>query len=596
MAEIAELPPVESNQPEEEQIAETDESQPAFETEDAGNVDAVDEAKAEPDEEREKLLEKISNIVEESKLPEDADFLLAKNYLTSKVGVKHPISLYDHITTLIMKSMQSRNSNAVDDFERLSLAVKKSSLTVDQSKLMTSLNVNETSVHKVSAQKRLELLKPAFGESAETDLGDIPDMMDLASLWEWAGINFGKEDSYLLFLSIKRLIEVKQLKSVRLWGKLFGLEANYIVAEGELKEGAEDIEESIANPPEANYAPIETEAPSSDEVEVKPTNPGPQGVAKPKQYSPLPKENRIGANKYIYYVCSSVGGAWTRLPDVIPERLQEARHIRKYLTGHLNATVDSYPPFKGKEAQYLRCQIARISAATVISPKGYYMVDGDGEDSEDGGSPSVIINPEFEGISNDQLSNLGNWVHHAPYILPQGRVVYEAPKLIKEQRLGEEDEGDDEQEEESTAEPERGPQTLSSISADQDHGNTAAWSARVCSRHSPIKFSPVALRSNVWPGAYSLSYNDKFANIYIGDGLKDLGNPEQNYAPQQLPNFEVEYAVPENSENPDLLVEQIDPTVEEENAFLETKKSADDEEDGQEAGEEGEEKLEDDDE
>ena len=44
----------------------------------------------------------------------------------------------------------------------------------------------------------------------------------------------------------------------------------------------------------------------------------------------------------------------------------------------------SYPPFPGNEANYLRAQIARISAGTHISPIGYYMFDEEEEEEEDG--------------------------------------------------------------------------------------------------------------------------------------------------------------------------------------------------------------------
>jgi hypothetical protein len=46
-------------------------------------------------------------------LPEDTEFTLAKSFLSSKVGVKHPISLYDHITEVIMQALESRNTNTV---------------------------------------------------------------------------------------------------------------------------------------------------------------------------------------------------------------------------------------------------------------------------------------------------------------------------------------------------------------------------------------------------------------------------------------------------------------------------------------------------
>ena len=69
--------------------------------------------------------------------------------------------------------------------------------------------------------------------------------------------------------------------------------------------------------------------------------------------------------------CNSVAGKeWVRLPPVTPVQIAGARKMRKYFTGRLNAAVSSYPPFPGTEANYLRAQIARISAATHVSPLG----------------------------------------------------------------------------------------------------------------------------------------------------------------------------------------------------------------------------------
>jgi radial spoke head protein 4A len=169
--------------------------------------------------------------------------------------------------------------------------------------------------------------------AADSDLGDIPDIMDLASLWEWAGVSFGKEDTFLLCLSIKKLVEKQQLKSVRLWGKIYGRKANYIVAEAELKEGVEDVDEAAAN----SLEPVEN-LDTSFNTPLDSKTPTP----KVKKFAPLAKENRSGLNKYIYYACHYVGGSWIRLPDVIPERLQESRKIRKYFTGVLDTKVRLY--------------------------------------------------------------------------------------------------------------------------------------------------------------------------------------------------------------------------------------------------------------
>lgn len=45
--------------------------------------------------------------------------------------------------------------------------------------------------------------------------------------------------------------------------------------------------------------------------------------------------------------------------------------------------VVSYPPFPGNEINYLRAQIARISAGTHVSPMGFYQFEEDEEEEEE---------------------------------------------------------------------------------------------------------------------------------------------------------------------------------------------------------------------
>ena len=80
----------------------------------------------------------------------------------------------------------------------------------------------------------------------------------------------------------------------------------------------------------------------------------------------------------------------------------------------------------------------------------------------------IIINPEFEGLSNAELANAANWTHHVPYLLPQGRTVWENPTAKPEGEEEEEkEEGKEEEEPEEELEPEVGPALLSPISNDE---------------------------------------------------------------------------------------------------------------------------------
>lgn len=143
----------------------------------------------------------------------------------------------------------------------------------------------------------------------------------------------------------------------------------------------------------------------------------------------MPREEiGTGANKCVYYVCKEPGLTWTKLPSVSPAQITAARQIRKYFTGRLDSPIVSYPHFPGNEANYLRAQIARLSAGTHVSPMGFYQAkEEEEEEEEEPGQTSNEENPDFEGIPvSEMATSLSSWVHHVQHILPQ------VPKSSKE--------------------------------------------------------------------------------------------------------------------------------------------------------------------
>ena len=82
----------------------------------------------------------------------------------------------------------------------------------------------------------------------------------------------------------------------------------------------------------------------------------------------------------------TAGDPWQKLPHVTPAQISTARVICKLLTGDLDAEVITYPPFPGTEKNYLRAQVARITAGTQISPANYFTAgDEEEEEPEEGG-------------------------------------------------------------------------------------------------------------------------------------------------------------------------------------------------------------------
>ena len=67
--------------------------------------------------------------------------------------------------------------------------------------------------------------------------------MELSFFFEQAGVGLNREEMIRIWLSLKNLVDTHNLQHVRFWGKVFGTEQNYYVAEVEYREGDEQEEE-----------------------------------------------------------------------------------------------------------------------------------------------------------------------------------------------------------------------------------------------------------------------------------------------------------------------------------------------------------------
>ena len=273
-----------------------------------------------------------------------ADLSAAKALLQKQVNGN---SVYDHLADVLLKVIAENPDDAVEVFEALSASVKRNRFNVGadtaagkgvaESKSDPDVAAAQAA-WAVSAEALFKAPEPAEGVD---EPAPVQDLADEANYLEWAGVNLGREEAFRLSLALKHLAASVPVTGLRFWGKILGTAGDYIVAEGVL--GGEEGEEAR----DSNGVLIE--------------NPG------------------EGANKFTYFVCSYAGGAWTKLPNVTPEQVVVARQIRRFFTGDLDAAVGGHPPFPGTERNYLRAQIARISAASTLSPSGYYVA---GEDEE----------------------------------------------------------------------------------------------------------------------------------------------------------------------------------------------------------------------
>ncbi|XP_036381583.1 radial spoke head protein 6 homolog A [Megalops cyprinoides] len=502
-----------------------------------------------------------------------------------KNSTKSNLNLYDHLVRLLTKVMDERPENAVDVIEDMSREVKRAGLRDTQGTLRDTPTI---SAAQLLAEQQRALFSRGGGDEAETEEElvetPLPNVAELSFYLEQAGVGLGREETQRISLALKQLVDTQPLQRCRFWGKILGTEGNYLVAEVEYREGEEE-EEGSAQEEGAEEDAKEggDNDEGEEEEEAQEIDPLPISTYKPPPVVPK-EENRTGVNKFTYFVCREPGLPWVRLPAVTPAQITAARQIRHFFTGNLDAAIVAYPPFPGNEANYLRAQIARISAGTQVSPLGFYQFgEEEGEEEEETARDSFEENPDFEGIPvPEMVDSLSNWVHHIQHILQQGRCVWVNLAEKPEEDFEEEAEEEEKEEEPDEPEPEVGPPLLTPLSEDAEINNTPPWNSRMSSTLIP-QYAVAVLRSNLWPGAYAYATGKKFENIYIGWGLKFVG---EGYTPPVPPAPQHEY--PSGEE----ITEALDPSLEEEQAMraaLEEQRAAQEEAEEMEGDEEEEE-------
>ncbi|KAK7506211.1 hypothetical protein BaRGS_00002323 [Batillaria attramentaria] len=286
-------------------------------------------------------------------------------------------SLYDHLSTMLTDVLDRKPSNAVDHLEKQSSVLKTS-------RMRTKVNFKHKRVNGQNsdiARKEWNLFKAigrampnAEPEDAEPDLGPqeallcLPNLMHQSHLFSSAGAGLPSHFYVRITLALRELAQAWPLISLRLWGVVHGLHADYTVAE-ELEQRSATTEMPSLELVHAFYL-FQDAIIQSQSEEIKP-------LYKPPRKVPCEPAG-VGLNRKVYFVCSQLGTPWVRLPHVTPAQIQAARKIRKFFTGARD---------------------------------------------------TCVVDLDFDGVSMRDLHDPGmtSWVHHANYILPQGRTTWFNP-------------------------------------------------------------------------------------------------------------------------------------------------------------------------
>eukprot|EP00968_Pinguiococcus_pyrenoidosus_P012080 scaffold1023_cov313-Pinguiococcus_pyrenoidosus.AAC.10 len=390
----------------------------------------------------------------------------AKQYLCAED--ENGQSLYAHLSDVILQILVDQPADARENFEHISAAVKDKTFAPPAPVDIID-GVKKTAEKPGHAQQlewatRAAKLYEVPDEPAEGGPA-VPDLLDLARMYELAGVSFGAEATFRLYLSIKSFAEKNAeagYESFRFWGRIATRAGFYYILE----------------------------APTADEIEIE---------------DATKMEGPEGANKFTYFVSSSTCSEWTKLPHVSSKQLVVASQLRRYLSGNLEATVPGYPPFEGTEAHFLRAQVGRISAECGISPSGFFEAD-----EEAGLEPAPAKLKDAEGLAEappsmgEDLRSLEGWVRHEMLITSIGRC-----RALPEP---EEDENGEvpELEQPEIKEP------LGALADDEE----GSWALRTCPGGAGATAAAfVVVRSLKWPGAFAIAGAGKFTNIYVGDAV-----------------------------------------------------------------------------
>lgn len=69
----------------------------------------------------------------------------------------------------------------------------------------------------------------------------MPNISEEAAMFDWAGINFGDDNVYMLQKSLKRLAVMSGASPIKFFGKIYGTSKDYWIAKGQLDYSEEKM-------------------------------------------------------------------------------------------------------------------------------------------------------------------------------------------------------------------------------------------------------------------------------------------------------------------------------------------------------------------
>lgn len=238
-------------------------------------------------------------------------------------------SLYAHLTELLELALGETNPHKqLAHFEILSDFLKKHHFRY-QDYLDSEAVLRLRPRHSASRQWAKLVSELLLYSRRPDPAAHLQSLAQDRLMLEQCGVRLGEESELALEKAMAQVANLYKVKRLRFWGKFLG-RAEYFVLQGV------------------------------------------SGLAYDDQSSPGSELRGEGANLYTYWVTKNLFQGWVELPLVTPEQVRAARLIRYIVTGDLESQLGCYPAFPGREKHFLKVQIARITHACELAPKGLY--------------------------------------------------------------------------------------------------------------------------------------------------------------------------------------------------------------------------------
>ena len=151
-------------------------------------------------------------------------------------------NLYDHLQKLFdTKLLMKDEDKFLDLFEDISMRIKKDGNYFKESSYEETIKKYLESFTKNYSGKK-KLLEPLVKVDGDditpiTQVGYVPEYYSLFSSFEWCGLSVSDKEAYLLTNSLRTLVNEKGLPEIRFWGKIYGRDKDYYIAEAKGAEG-----------------------------------------------------------------------------------------------------------------------------------------------------------------------------------------------------------------------------------------------------------------------------------------------------------------------------------------------------------------------